>query len=113
MAITGPGCTDTSVCIPVLPVSLSEPTGPDIWVGALTPNPSSDGWVELPVSVPVSLPLQWTVFDVAGRPVAQERRVITPGQGVVVLDMSALSSGSYLVRLAWEGHVTYRKLVRE
>lgn len=97
VAVTRNGCTDTSSCYTVTQVGLNPISGNSQLI--LHPNPVKD---QLTVSVPSNETYTVTITDMGGR---ESGIASVTGSGELMLDVSSLPEGMYLLRAKSAGGV--------
>ncbi|NJK82464.1 MAG: T9SS type A sorting domain-containing protein [Saprospiraceae bacterium] len=82
-------------------------------VGTFYPNPASDGMTQLDYSSSESGEVNATVYNVNGQVVATFVRSVARGSNILDFNFSALSAGSYFVKLENGSDRQYQKLIRQ
>ena len=75
---------------------------------SISPNPTSDA-LFVSYSRPLSPSVAWQLTDIQGRNLSKGTH---PGVGRHALDLSALSAGMYMLRLAIDDQVVVKKIVK-
>ncbi len=80
-------------------------------IGNFYPNPTSSGLVNISLSSEVTEELQVAVFDVTGKRVANQKRLVSEGGNALDFNFSSLNAGIYLVKLGNGATSVTRKLI--
>jgi hypothetical protein len=98
--VTNGNCSDTSNCVSVVSVSLTELSSDEI---TIYPNPSNDGFIHLQYSGTIQ---SMIVLDLFGR--EQSVKINTEGN---TIDASKLSNGTYIIQLKTDGKVIQKEVM--
>lgn len=92
-------------------VATTEEKGQNNGAGHFFPNPSRNGIVQLDLSVVQEAEWTATVFDITGRQLHTEIRLLEEGKNRLNFDFSTLDAGTYYVKLQGGERQLYRKLI--
>lgn len=79
--------------------------------GNFYPNPTTSGQVNISFASATTEELQVAVFDVTGKRVANQKRLVAEGGNALDFDFSGLNPGVYLVKLGNGATTATRKLI--
>ncbi|MBR9920657.1 MAG: T9SS type A sorting domain-containing protein [Bacteroidetes bacterium] len=84
--------------------AIEIPENPNNHPGDLFPNPIVAGEVFIEYAAPNLATISISIYDITGRLLSQQKLDVIPGENLLRLDCSMLSSGSYVVEIGEEEH---------